>query len=177
MVEKLSSTKIISDASFATSVPAIPMEIPMSASFKAGASFTPSPVMATMCPSSRNKRTISCLCFGSARENTTPLNSPSRHALCCCFVICVNSRPVNENSAASRIESKTPISAQIASAVNLLSPVMTITRMPAFLQSLMASFTSGLGGSRKPARPTNVISDSTTSYCEGSFKILYPGCE
>mgnify|MGYP000888818643 CR=1 FL=1 len=32
------------------SVPVMPMATPMSASFTAGASFTPSPVMVTMCP-------------------------------------------------------------------------------------------------------------------------------
>lgn len=39
----------MSDASFATSVPDMPIAIPMSALFRAGASFTPSPVMATTC--------------------------------------------------------------------------------------------------------------------------------
>lgn len=44
---KLSSIKIIPAASFATSVPAIPIAKPISAFFKAGASFVPSPVTAT----------------------------------------------------------------------------------------------------------------------------------
>lgn len=38
----------------------------------------------------------------------------------------------------------------------LLSPVMTITRIPARRHSLMASMTSFLGGSNIPTRPTNV---------------------
>ena len=37
-------------ASFDTSVPVMPMATPMSALFNAGASFTPSPVMATNWP-------------------------------------------------------------------------------------------------------------------------------
>ena len=41
----------MSAASLATSVPLMPMAMPMSAFFSAGASFTPSPVMATTCPS------------------------------------------------------------------------------------------------------------------------------
>lgn len=48
IVEKLSSDKIISEASLATSVPAIPIATPIWAYFKAGASLTPSPVIATI---------------------------------------------------------------------------------------------------------------------------------
>lgn len=44
---KLSSSKMISLASLATSVPAIPIEKPTSAFFNAGASFVPSPVTLT----------------------------------------------------------------------------------------------------------------------------------
>lgn len=45
--EKLSSSKIISHAPLATSVPVIPIANPTSALVKAGASFVPSPVTAT----------------------------------------------------------------------------------------------------------------------------------
>uniref|UniRef100_A0A2M4DIE3 Putative secreted protein n=1 Tax=Anopheles darlingi TaxID=43151 RepID=A0A2M4DIE3_ANODA len=44
---KLSSVRMMSDASFATSVPAMPMANPTSAFFNAGPSFVPSPVTAT----------------------------------------------------------------------------------------------------------------------------------
>ena len=44
---KLSSVSIIAAASLLTSVPVIPMAMPMSAFLSAGASLTPSPVMAT----------------------------------------------------------------------------------------------------------------------------------
>ena len=50
IVTKLSSNKTISAAFFATSVPPFPIAIPISAFFKAGASFTPSPVIATTAP-------------------------------------------------------------------------------------------------------------------------------
>ena len=50
MVAKLSSASTMSAAVLDTSVPAIPMAIPMSAVFKAGASLTPSPVIATVSP-------------------------------------------------------------------------------------------------------------------------------
>lgn len=48
---KSSVSKIISAASFATSVPVIPIEIPISAFLIAGESLTPSPVTATTSPS------------------------------------------------------------------------------------------------------------------------------
>jgi len=46
--EKLSSSKIMSDALLATSVPEIPIEKPTLAFIRAGASFVPSPVTATI---------------------------------------------------------------------------------------------------------------------------------
>jgi len=48
MLVKSSSRRIMSDASHATCVPRMPMATPMSAFFSAGASLTPSPVIATM---------------------------------------------------------------------------------------------------------------------------------
>src|SRR3954466_377607 len=48
MVAKLSSASTMSAASLDTSVPVMPMAMPMSAVFRAGASLTPSPVMATV---------------------------------------------------------------------------------------------------------------------------------
>ncbi|MNC94979.1 hypothetical protein D3C83_119790 [compost metagenome] len=50
MDAKLSSASTMSAASLDTSVPAIPIATPMSAVFKAGASLTPSPVIATISP-------------------------------------------------------------------------------------------------------------------------------
>lgn len=50
MEAKLSSSKIMSAAFLAASEPAMPMATPMSAFFRAGESFTPSPVTATMAP-------------------------------------------------------------------------------------------------------------------------------
>ena len=50
IVEKLSSSRIISAAFFATSVPVMPIAQPISAALSAGASFTPSPVIATISP-------------------------------------------------------------------------------------------------------------------------------
>ena len=47
MEAKSSSVSTMSAASLATSVPVMPMATPMSACLRAGASLTPSPVMAT----------------------------------------------------------------------------------------------------------------------------------
>ena len=50
MLAKLSSARTIELASFATSVPTRPIAAPTWADLSAGASLTPSPVMATMLP-------------------------------------------------------------------------------------------------------------------------------
>lgn len=55
---KSSVNKIISAASFATSVPVIPIEIPKSAFLMAGESLTPSPVTATISPRAWHAFTI-----------------------------------------------------------------------------------------------------------------------
>ena len=64
IVAKLSSVSIMSDAFFATSVPFLPIAIPMSAFFSAGLSFTPSPVIATTAPVFCHAFTIRTLCSG-----------------------------------------------------------------------------------------------------------------
>ncbi len=67
IVAKLSSVNIIAAASLETSVPVMPIAIPMSACFSAGASFTPSPVIAAICPFSCHARTMRILCSGETR--------------------------------------------------------------------------------------------------------------
>jgi len=70
---KLSSSKIISLASLATYVPAIPMAKPTSALFNAGASFVPSPVTATIFPLSIKPTTNAYLSSGLDLDNTSNL--------------------------------------------------------------------------------------------------------
>ena len=70
MVAKLSSVRTISEAFFATSVPFIPMAMPISAAFSEGASFTPSPVMATIFPFFFKALTIFTLCSGDTLAYT-----------------------------------------------------------------------------------------------------------
>ena len=65
--EKSSSAITMSAASLATSVPVMPMAIPIEASSSAGASFTPSPVIATTAPADFHARTMRNLCSGVTR--------------------------------------------------------------------------------------------------------------
>ena len=67
IVAKLSSAKTISEAFLDTSVPVIPIPTPISAVFKAGASLTPSPVIATILPCACHALTIRTLCSGATR--------------------------------------------------------------------------------------------------------------
>ena len=69
-VAKLSSVKITSAASFATSVPTTPIAQPISAIFNDGASFTPSPVIATVSPFACHAFTILTLCSGETLAYT-----------------------------------------------------------------------------------------------------------
>mmetsp|Transcript_88069 Transcript_88069/g.273604 ORF Transcript_88069/g.273604 Transcript_88069/m.273604 type:complete len:227 (-) Transcript_88069:766-1446(-) len=73
MEQKLSSVKTMSDAPLATSVPWMPIATPMSAWFSAGASLTPSPVMAVTYPCRCSDCTISNLSSGFARAKTRTL--------------------------------------------------------------------------------------------------------
>ena len=68
MVAKLSSARIMSAACLDTSVPVMPMATPMAACCSAGASFTPSPVMAGTSPSCCSILTSFCLSCGSVRQ-------------------------------------------------------------------------------------------------------------
>ena len=67
IVAKLSSPRIMFEASLVTSVPVTPMAMPMSAVFSAGASLTPSPVIATTLPWACRAVTICSLFCGATR--------------------------------------------------------------------------------------------------------------
>mmetsp|Transcript_16045 Transcript_16045/g.17841 ORF Transcript_16045/g.17841 Transcript_16045/m.17841 type:complete len:218 (-) Transcript_16045:1793-2446(-) len=178
MVAKLSSANIISDASFATSVPAIPIAIPMEACLSAGASLTPSPVIAGTSPHERRSFTNSCLSRGSARENTREPPPFMINSFRSSSVIdpWQNSAPVKDFLVTSSFLPNIPTSRAMASAVVLLSPVIIITLMPAAWQRSIADRTSGRGGSLIPVNPTKVSSLSICLYSsiffnwEGSFE-------
>gem|GEM_PF-4019477 len=78
---RLSPISATSAVSTATAEPAAPMATPMSAAARAGASFTPSPTIATVCPPRCSSRTISSLSSGSSDALTSVM--PVRAAIAC----------------------------------------------------------------------------------------------
>ena len=160
MVAKLSSASTIAAASRETSVPLRPMAMPMSAALSAGASFTPSPVIATTCPSACSARTIASFCSGSMRANTrapaTALRSISPSST-------RSSRPVSTGAPRGAM----PSSAAMAPAAAGWSPVIISTRMPASCAAATAAKASGRGGSIMPTSPSQT-SDSSCDASTGS---------
>ena len=75
IVAKLSSARIMSAASFETSVPLMPIATPMSACLSAGASFTPSPVIATISSCAWSASTMRSFCSGATRAKTEPVST------------------------------------------------------------------------------------------------------
>mmetsp|Transcript_7800 Transcript_7800/g.18223 ORF Transcript_7800/g.18223 Transcript_7800/m.18223 type:complete len:253 (-) Transcript_7800:771-1529(-) len=177
MVAKLSSASTMSDASLATSVPAMPMATPMAACLSAGASLTPSPVMAVTSPLSLRILISACLSRGSVREKTIDLEWLVSSALRFSSGSAKKSAPVKERSATGSSASRMPISRAIASAVGLVSPVIITTRMPAVAHEAMAGFTSGLAGSLMPQRPTKTISRSRRTRLDRSVSCAFAGCD
>ena len=70
MLPKSSSSSTIPAASRATSVPRFPIAMPICAALSAGASLTPSPVMATISPWRLRASTIRSFCSGMMRAKT-----------------------------------------------------------------------------------------------------------
>ena len=148
MVAKLSSVRIITAASLETSVPVMPMATPMSAFLRAGASLTPSPVMATMLDCAWSVPTRRILSSGETRA-TTPMSSSS--AISCSSLMAANSVPV---SALPGMPSSRPM----AAAVTAWSPVIMRTSMPARWHCSIAAFASARGGSTMPTIAKSVRS-------------------
>ena len=149
MVAKLSSAKIIFAASLLTSVPLTPMAMPMSAAFSAGASFTPSPVMATTLPSACSTLMMRSLWAGATRAKTdvwrTAFAKPASSSAS-------NSVPVSALAPGSTI----PKSSAMRAAVRGWSPVIMMTRIPARRASAMASAAWSRGGSIMPTTPARI---------------------
>ena len=156
MLAKLSSCKTISAASLATSVPDIPMAIPILALDNAGASFTPSPVIATISPWLCKELTMRIFWSGATRENIVEFAAASSISASLNLVI---ELPLTAGIPPSVMPNSLPI----AVAVNCWSPVIILTLMPAFWQIAIASFTSGLGGSMIPTKPRKINPDSIFS--------------
>ena len=148
MVAKLSSVRIMTAASLETSVPVIPMATPMSAALRAGASFTPSPVMATTLWLRLSSRTMRSLSSGATRA-TTPI---------CGSCSSSSSSGMAANSAPVMARPSMPSSPAMAAAVVAWSPVIIRTRMPALRHSAIAALASDLGGSTIPTMASRVRS-------------------
>ena len=146
MVEKLSSVRIITAASFDTSVPVMPIATPMSARFSAGASLTPSPVMATMSPRFLSRSTSRTLCSGATRAMTP---RPPTCSIASGSLMAANSAPVI-------VRPVIPSRAAIDCAVTAWSPVIILTWMPAAFAWAIERAASGRGGSRIPTRARSV---------------------
>ena len=132
------------------------MATPISAAFSEGASFTPSPVMATKCRWRCSALTIRSFCSGDTRAYTRTFSTTSSKAS---EDIASNSRPLTTRSPGL----SSPISLATAAAVAGWSPVIITVCMPAAWHSAMASLTSGLAGSFSPTRPANTSSRSSSS--------------
>ena len=156
IVAKLSSVNTIAAASFDTSLPVIPIATPISACFNAGASFTPSPVIATIFPLFCHARTMRILCSGETLAyteipSTKSINSSS------------DILSITEPSHASDSSFKIPIRFAIAAAVTLWSPVIIIGLIPARIQSATAALDSSRGGSIIEINPTKIKSSSSSN--------------
>ena len=156
MVAKESSSSTMSLASFETSVPEIPIAMPTSAFFIAGASLMPSPVTATTLPSVFSILTTLVLMEGVLRAITRIAGIRSANSASESF----SSSLV---SAAQCPSSRSPSSPAMAAAVVRLSPVRILTSMPAPRQRSTASNTSARRGSAMAANPSNAMSLSIAS--------------
>ncbi len=126
IVAKLSSVSTIVAASRATSVPLTPIATPMSARRSAGASLTPSPVIATTWPWSRRASAIRSFDCGEARAKMTSWGDASSSSSSASDSAS-SSGPVTTGDSSSPI----PTWWAIALAVSGWSPVTTWIRMPA----------------------------------------------
>lgn len=155
MVEKSSSVRIISAASLATSVPNSPMETPMSAFFKAGASLTPSPVMATTSPRAWSARMIFILCSGLVRakiEVPAMAWAKSSSGMLSSSSPRITDRDPDEPSPRDGLIG-IPSFLAIARAVVSASPVIMITFTPPAIRRRIDRSTSFRGGSLIPTIP------------------------
>src|SRR4029453_14744699 len=162
MVAKLSSVRIMTAASLDTSVPVMPMATPMSAALRAGASFTPSPVMATTFPARLSSRTRRSLSSGATRA-TTPISGSCSSS--CSSGMAANSAPVMARPSM-------PSSPAMAAAVAAWSPVIIRTRMPAVRHSAIAARASDLGASTIPTMANKVRSVTSPSRSPPGSKLL-----
>ena len=155
--ERSCSSRIRSAAARATSA-APSTEIPTSAACNAGASLMPSPMKPTTWPSRFSASRIRCFCCGLTRQNRlTRGNCP----ISASSMSCVSASPV------STPVTGTPISAKTWRATSSLSPVSTLTEIPAAAIAWIVAPALAFGGSRKTAKPekTRSLSSAIAAVC------------
>mmetsp|Transcript_8943 Transcript_8943/g.20556 ORF Transcript_8943/g.20556 Transcript_8943/m.20556 type:complete len:238 (+) Transcript_8943:1388-2101(+) len=166
---KLSSIRMMSDASLATSVPAIPIEKPTSAFLSAGASLVPSPVTATtwaLQVDSLRPVTRVCLSCGDERARTLrkgQILSISSWLMVPSSFITRRRKSGPSNTSSSPLPVRMPHFRAIDLAVITLSPVTIRTSTPALWHFSIAAGTSGRTGSSIPTMHKATRSRSTSS--------------
>ena len=121
------------------------MATPTSARFSAGASLTPSPVMATTAPSACSASTRRSLCSGLVRAKTVASRATRRRPPW--------SRPSSSGPVTAFGSWARPSWRAMASAVATWSPVIILIPIPAARQSRTAAIASVRGGSISPSSP------------------------
>ncbi len=136
-----------------------PIATPMSASFNASASLTPSPVMATVCPRACSAFTMSCFWCGVTRPNTE-----------CCSSVSPSSSRSSGSSRASNGRSAfgMPTRAATAPTVWGLSPEMTFNATPCCAKYARVSAASGRTCSSSSTRAAGCISGGRLSPSSGA---------
>mmetsp|Transcript_22025 Transcript_22025/g.53925 ORF Transcript_22025/g.53925 Transcript_22025/m.53925 type:complete len:398 (+) Transcript_22025:1414-2607(+) len=153
MTDSPGSVRTMSAAALAASV-APSTAIPISAFFKAGASFTPSPVIPTICPDCCRTSTILYLSSGSTSANPSAARIMSSRLV----------EPVptfTSASGASRIllilwiVDPIPSLRAVSIAIAVWSPVIILTWTPISCAISMVAFVSTRGGSKRERIPLN----------------------
>ena len=139
------------------------MATPMSARRSAGASLTPSPVMATTWSSARSASAIRSLASGELRAKIS--SRPSRSSRSSSASLMRSSSSPVTIVGSSRAM---PTCRAIAAAVRPWSPVTTMIRIPAAWHAATASATSGRGGSSIATSPRKQRSRSACSRSSGT---------
>ena len=133
----------------------MPMAMPMSACLRAGASLTPSPVMATTWPRLCRASTSRSFCSGVTRAKTAVSVGPLDQ-----LGVAERAQVAARRTGGCRqillVRHETDHAWRSPRAVTAWSPVIILTRIPAVWQASIAAIASGRGGSIMACRPRNV---------------------
>mmetsp|Transcript_3636 Transcript_3636/g.5952 ORF Transcript_3636/g.5952 Transcript_3636/m.5952 type:complete len:231 (+) Transcript_3636:1027-1719(+) len=127
--------------------------MPTSPFFKAGASFTPSPVMPHMYPFRRSASTRMNLCSGNTCAK--PLHSMICAAISSMLSGSSPSGPMSGRPSQPRMLSPMPSCRAVSRAMAAWSPVIIFTSTPYSRARSIVRLVSGRGGSRKVSTPRN----------------------